>query len=353
MPRGYAKYAEHPYWRGTYNGFDVDIVPCYKINSPEERISAVDRTPFHTEYIKSHLKDWQRDEIRLLKAYLKGIGIYGAEAKIRGFSGYLSELLVLKYGDFKSVLKNVSSWRKRVYLYLEKPSIKFKDPVVFIDPVDPKRNAASAVSEESKSIFIYAAKSYLNHPKIEFFFPKNIAPLSHNKLMEKINERGTIFYVFKFPKPDIIDDNLYPQINRTMESLTKILADFEVITHFYIVDEHNVYFIIELARDTLPRIKIHQGPPVWHQNSKNFVEKWRNKAIRGPYIKGYRFYVEVERDVRKIDDVVRKNIEKYKLGIEFDKIKDKMVMGKIDSFLKEIDAQSLTQFFNFTFPWER
>ena len=353
IPDGFAKYAEHPYWRGIYNGFEVDIVPCYKISSPEEKISAVDRTPFHTEYIKKILKDEQKDEIRLLKAFLKGIGIYGAEAKIHGFSGYLSELLILKYGNFENVLANVARWRKRVYLYIGERGKRFKDPVVFIDPVDPNRNAASAVSEESKSLFIHASRSYVNEPSTNFFFPNPIVPLSSEIIKEKIDERGTFFYVFEFPKPNIIDDNLYPQINRTMEALAKILKDFGVISTFYIVQDSKVYFIIELAKNNLPRVKIHEGPPVWHQNSKNFIERWRNKALRGPYIKGYRFFVEVERESNSIGEVLSHNLPNYKLGKEFDKLKNEINFGEIWDFIEKLDKKELTNFFEFTFPWER
>jgi len=353
IPDGFAKYAEHPYWRGIYNGFEVDIVPCYKINNPEEKISAVDRTPFHTEYIKRNLKDYQRDEIRLLKAFLKGIGIYGAEAKIHGFSGYLSELLVLKYGNFENVLANVAKWRKRVYLHIESGGKRFKDPVVFIDPVDPNRNAASAVSEESKSLFIHASRSYLEGPSKKFFFPNPIVPLSDEKIRGIINERGTFFYVFEFPKPNIIDDNLYPQINRTMEALTKILRNFGVLNSFYIVQDSKVYFIIELSKNHLPEVKLHEGPPVWHQNSKNFIERWRGKALRGPYIKGYRFFVETKRENTSVKEVLYHNISNYKLGKEFDKLKGNMFFGEIWDFMKKLDKEKLTAFLDFKFPWER
>ncbi len=353
IPDGFAKYAEHPYWRGMYNGFDVDIVPCYKINKPDEKISAVDRTPFHTEYIKKNLKDGQRDEIRLLKAFLKGIGIYGAEAKIHGFSGYLSELLILKYDNFENVLENVARWRKRVYLRLGEGGKKFKDPVVFIDPVDPNRNAASAVSEESKSLFIHASRSYIDKPNKNFFFPNPITPISNEKIKEKIDERKTFFYVFEFPKPNIIDDNLYPQINRTMEAIAKILKDFGVINSFYIVQDSKVYFIIELAKNNLPRVKIHEGPPVWHQNSKNFIKRWKGKALRGPYIKGYRFFVEVKRESVSIERVISINLSNYKLGKEFDKLKNVMKFGEIWNFMEKLDRIELTKFLDFKFPWER
>lgn len=353
IPDGYTKYAEHPYWRGEFMGFQVDIVPCYKISSPKERISAVDRTPFHTEYIKSHLEEWQKDEVRLLKAFLKGIGTYGAEAKIRGFSGYLAELLILKYGNFLNTLKNVAKWRRRVYLYLEERGARFRAPVVFIDPVDPERNAASAVSEEKKSLFIYAAKSYIETPKFEFFFPKHVEPMSEEEIKNRISKRGTHFYVVKAPRPNIIEDNLYPQIDRSMEAFLKVLADFDVVSNFYIVQPDYVYFIIEIERDRLPRVRVHEGPPVWNDNSDNFIKRWKSKALRGPYIRGNRWYADIERSACTVREVFFKNIHNYKLGKEFEKIKKELVLGPIHYFLSEIDKKALTNFFMAVFPWER
>ncbi len=96
LERGAHLYAEHPYTRGWYGGFEVEIVPCYRITDATQRMSAVDRTPLHVDYVLGRVKDGQTDEIRLLKAWAEGIGVYGAEAKILGFSGYLCELLVLR-----------------------------------------------------------------------------------------------------------------------------------------------------------------------------------------------------------------------------------------------------------------
>ena len=45
------KYAEHPYINATIDGVDVDLVPCYRVESATCIQSAVDRTPFHTRYI--------------------------------------------------------------------------------------------------------------------------------------------------------------------------------------------------------------------------------------------------------------------------------------------------------------
>ena len=100
-------YAEHPYLRGYYKDYYVELVPCYKIEKASQKLSAVDRTPLHTKYIKENLLDFQKPEVRLFKQFLRGIGCYGAEAEIEGFSGYLCEIIVLKYVTFKKLLENV------------------------------------------------------------------------------------------------------------------------------------------------------------------------------------------------------------------------------------------------------
>jgi tRNA nucleotidyltransferase (CCA-adding enzyme) len=85
------RYAEHPYLAVTLDGYRVDIVPCYDA-VPGEWQSATDRTPFHTDYIKTHLTAALHEDVRLLKMFMQGVGVYGAEIKVGGFSGYLCEL---------------------------------------------------------------------------------------------------------------------------------------------------------------------------------------------------------------------------------------------------------------------
>ena len=47
-------YAEHPYIRGYYKDYYIEIVPCYKIEKSSQKLSAVDRTPLHTDYVKNN-----------------------------------------------------------------------------------------------------------------------------------------------------------------------------------------------------------------------------------------------------------------------------------------------------------
>lgn len=99
------RYATHPYIVAYVNNLEVNIVPAYKVSKASEIITAVDRTPFHTEYILKKLRRDQRDEVRILKYFLKKNHLYGAEIKVQGFSGYLTELLVVAYGTFIDVLE--------------------------------------------------------------------------------------------------------------------------------------------------------------------------------------------------------------------------------------------------------
>ena len=57
---------------------------------------AADKSPFHTEYVTNKLDEEKRDQVRLLKKFLKSLGIYGAEIAKNGFSGYVTEVLILK-----------------------------------------------------------------------------------------------------------------------------------------------------------------------------------------------------------------------------------------------------------------
>src|SRR2546430_4639382 len=175
-------------------------------------MSAVDRTPLHVDYVLGRVKEGQTDEIRLLKAWAEGIGVYGAEAKILGFSGYLCELLVLKYGTFRGVLEASLSWRPGIVLELDRaPGRTFPEPLTVVDPVDPNRNVASAASVAQLATFVHAAREYLQSPSERFFFPRPLKPLSVAKLRAAVKRRGGGPLAVSVPPPAVPDDVPYPQ----------------------------------------------------------------------------------------------------------------------------------------------
>lgn len=292
------RYAEHPYVHGMFEGFEADIVPCYGIKDPSKLVSAVDRTPFHTDYMLAHLKQGQRDEVRILKQFMKGIGTYGAEAKIQGFSGYLTELLILRYGDFRSVLERASGWKFGTRLELEgKGKTKFDTPLVFYDPVDNNRNVASALSLDRFSRFVHACKEYLARPDERFFFPNERRPLGSEEISRLLTDLGMKVVVVRAERPDIIDDNLYPQARKTQEGLGSLLQHegFAVLDKGMFINKNSAFMAYLLETDTLTPGKKHIGPPIWMENAQEFLKRWRTEAVAQPYIEDGRWVALVPR----------------------------------------------------------
>ena len=104
------RYAEHPYIETMSEGVRINIVPCFNVEKGKWK-SATDRTPFHTEYMRALLDERLKNEIRLTKKFAKGIGVYGAEIKTKGFSGMLCETLTLHHQSFKELLRAAATWK--------------------------------------------------------------------------------------------------------------------------------------------------------------------------------------------------------------------------------------------------
>ncbi len=293
------RYAEHPYARCYVSGVEVDLVPAYAISPGERIISATDRTPLHQKYLEEHFPPELRDDVRLLKAFLKGIGVYGAEIRTRGFSGYLCELLILTYGGFLPLLRAAADWDPPVRIDTGvTPARRFDDPLVVVDPVDPYRNVAAPVSLNSLAMFVAAAREFLDRPSLAFFFPPDPL-LSPSDVKRILLQRGTlwIFYVIGYPagaSPDIVWGELY----RLRDALARAISEegYSVMNAFAWTDETALAVIaLELSTDVVARVVKHRGPPVFKKEfAQRFLEKHRS-AFFGPYIEGGRWYVDILR----------------------------------------------------------
>jgi tRNA nucleotidyltransferase (CCA-adding enzyme) len=355
-------YAEHPYLRGYFKNYYVEIVPCYKIEDAKQKLTAVDRTPLHTKFVKKNLKETQKKEVRLFKQFLKGIGCYGAEAQIEGFSGYLCEILVIKYGTFEELIKSVKNWKIGKKIALKEGKYPdFETPLTFIDPVDSDRNVASAVSKERFELFVKACKEYLKKPKITFFFPNEIKPWTIEKIKKEIQKENILYSAVKFEKPEIIDENLYPQIRKAEKSISEACkrADFTIYdSSFYIDDENNeIVIIIKSKNEPLTDTMIHMGPPTnVKKNSEEFINKWKNHPdlVKGPYEKNGRYYVQITRKYTEINDFLKDNVKNLSMGKHFDRIvKKKYLIVELEDLLKENFRLFWTNYLDKKMPWER
>lgn len=303
------EYAQHPYVRGTVGNIEIDIVPCFDAESGEKIRSPVDRTPLHVKYLDEKFPKGLADEVRLLKAFLKANKIYGADAKTEGFSGYICELLITQYGTFMNLLKNVLEWQPGEIIDIEnhwagkdrkKIRKDYKDEIlIIIDPVDKNRNAAAAISAESFYKFKKIAKEFLKSPSEEIFKPKAVLPLTKKEFELHLQNRGTDFIAITFNKPDVVPDILWPQLRRATKRLEAIMQTYEFRVHrseCWSNEKDLCAIVLEMEISKLPLIDEKVGPYVWkEENSRNFIKKYKDVAINGPYIRDNQWRVEIKR----------------------------------------------------------
>lgn len=290
------RYAEHPYVRVKIGEVVADIVPALKIKDPRSIKTAVDRTPFHTMYVNSRLNSELRDHIRLLKKFMKAIGVYGAEIKTRGFSGYVAELLVVTYGGFREVLEAVSNWRPQVFIntigqqltddIMDLLRSRYPDSCIYMpDPVDPLRNVTASVSLKSLFTFILASKCYLRSNSKVFF--EEDFEVDKEKLIESLDNRCIVFveYYLKEEQPP---DVLWGEAWRTAHILSKLVKQLNVsiIDYSAWTNERDIVVIaMELDHCQLSRFKLYTGPCIGDSDERlyRFIMKHLGKGY-GPWI---------------------------------------------------------------------
>ncbi|MEM2874675.1 MAG: CCA tRNA nucleotidyltransferase [Candidatus Hadarchaeales archaeon] len=304
---GVERYAEHPYVSMRHRGFDVDLVPCYDVKDPGRIKSAVDRTPHHQRYIQARLTGSMVDEILLTKAFMRGIGVYGAELRIQGFSGYLCELLTLHYGSFRSLVEAGSGWGPETVIDPEKryadqsePRLMFRgSPLIVIDPTDQNRNVAAAVSMQSFATFVRACQDFLRVPGERFFFPKKAALMGRSRILRVVRERGTKLIFLVFRSPEVVPDVLYPQLRRTERAILNRLAQegYQVVRSDVWANSRAV-LVFELTDLRLPRMRTRVGPPVPYPGEEFVKEHMGSKnRLAGPFVdRAGRLVFEMKRE---------------------------------------------------------
>lgn len=174
------KQSGHPYVTFTYQGYDVDLVPCYEIESMHEMVSAVDRTPLHTAWFHANVSKEQQHEVRKLKAFMQGIDAYGADTLTQGISGYACEILIHEHDSFETFVMNGL-------------------PNELADPVDESRNVLSSISPEQWQAINTACQHYSEAPDIRFFRPSlHVDDVAMDKQLDNAAAMGYDVHDMKF-----------------------------------------------------------------------------------------------------------------------------------------------------------
>jgi len=352
-------YAEHPYLQSSINGYKVDFVPCFKICTGDDIISATDRTPLHTDYLENKLDQEKKQEVRLLKHFTRGIGVYGAEIKIGGFSGYLCELLILKYLTFWNLLEASRTWKEGLVLTLNnKVEEDFNDPLIFTDPVDPGRNVASALDEESFWTFIYASERFIQQPKRSFFFPEE-EKLSSTKLIRQIKDRATDFLFLVVEESRVkVPDVLYGMLYKSQEGLRRALerGSFEVLRSSVWSNESSRHvFIFELDDVNIPEVEKHYGPPGrFREGVEEFIKSYLSSddTVSGPSLEDDRWYVLKRREHTNALEFLEEKLGDGGVGLGVSRPLAKSIVQshklvlneKIDEYLNEDLVSHLNRF---------
>ena len=261
----FVRYSEHPYVEAKAEGTRINVVPCYDVEKGQWK-SAADRSSFHTRFILETFDENKKNEVRLLKKFLRGTGIYGAEIATEGFGGYVAEVLVYHYGTFMGALEAASNFVQGQTV--GNPTKKFETALILIDPVDSNRNLGTAISGQNVAKFILAARSFLKKPSIVFFSGKKRNPNAKNL-------KNTIIIKFNYKRrsPDII----WGQIKRSTTALAGQLelGGFDVLRKMQsLMKNQKQSMIFLLGSPLIEKFMVKNGPEVYRKSdSEHFIAK--------------------------------------------------------------------------------
>ncbi len=307
-------YSEHPYVRGEIDGFNVEVVPKYKVDKASEKISAVDRTHFHAAYMKKNLSTKQCNEVRLLKQFFKSVHVYGADVRFQGVPGYLVEILILKYKTFEKAVENISHWRDHTVIDLERAHgnesialAQFNHPfLLVIDPTDASRNVAGALSYNQFARLILACRAFVKHPSEKFFRIAHAKPLSPAQI--KLFFQKEALFGVRLPYPSgMLSDVMWGQLHRLSVKLTNALGQhsFAVRRTWYWTNQKNDAFIVfDVENPVLEQSLLRVGPKVTEEKHAEMFLAAHRKPLSGPRVENGKLVIEIPRKVWKFSDAL-------------------------------------------------
>jgi len=269
------------YFQVNEQGYEIEIVPIIKIKNAAQALNITDISPLHVKWVKKNKK--LADEMRLAKAFFKANKVYGAESYIKGFSGYVLEILVAYYGGFASFITDLAKWddntKKIIDLqgfYLSKDILKelniakIVSPLILIDPVQKERNAAAGVGKQTFSRVIKLANDFLKKPSIRYFTKQQFSKSSLNQdiVLEVMPLKG---------KKDVVGAKLLKCFEYIKNQLRK---------HDFIIEEADwefsdkSFFWFKIKKEKLTKSKKHLGPFVKDKDSvKHFKQVWKGSKV--------------------------------------------------------------------------
>jgi tRNA nucleotidyltransferase (CCA-adding enzyme) len=340
-------YAEHPYVTVDYFTqnikievnivlyFDLDL-NFIKKNGP---ITAVDRSPWHGNFVRDNLTNDQKNDVRLLKQFFKSCHSYGDKSPVGkvGFIGYSAELLIYYFGSIQKLFENFNNLKENPLDYfnrnkteLEKITHFQNDFLIITDPIDKNRNVASAISEKAYKYCNQRVKTFLNNPNIDFF---KINPITEADLSNSVDPILLKTYILEFnSKNNGVHYTIYRDKLYSLGDSIKVNGEKEfshasrfgnIVFEVYFEDVKKEYNLaIFCGKPIISASYIRRGPPIKEKfHADQFKEKNPNYFKK----KGY-LWVETKRNFNDffefLKDFVRKKIPEHlnivNISISFD-----------------------------------
>lgn len=298
FPRAQVVHGSRDYIQFKYKGHVIEMIPV--LNIPVKKAeNTMDISPHHAVYVKKHLKN--KDQVKILKKFCKANGIYGAESYLQGFSGYVLELLIIKYKTFKNLINKVNEWGPPVFIDLKKhykskkqalsslPKSK-KGPLILIDPVLKKRNVAASLGYPVFSKFVHLCKQFKKKPSITFFKHKKLTKEFLKKQSKKRNTQ-IYFYTKKIKgRKEIFLAKLVKSLKKIKSKLEK--EDFKVYDYGWFETGKTVTIYFEFSVWKVNKIKKQYGPPTWTTEVHLKRFKFRHRKT---YLEKNRLVADVKR----------------------------------------------------------
>lgn len=286
------------YFRIKRDGFIYEVIPILDIKKASEAKNITDISPLHAKWVKKNISKKLVDEIRLVKEFLRANRLYGAESYIRGFSGYVTEILVIYYGGFLKFLRGALKWKdksvidikkyhKNVFMSLNKS--KLDSPIIVVDPVDKTRNAAAALSYDKVARLKELAKKFLKVKSKRFFEEEEV---SEESLKKKSKGKRLIMIdiAAMSGKEDVVGAKIMKSYNFILRGLKE--KEFKVIDSGWEWNKAKKAMIWLIIGGGLERYKEHPGPSL---KIKEHCARFR-KQHKNVFTKKGRLYAKVKRE---------------------------------------------------------
>lgn len=285
------------------NSVRFEVVPVLNIRNPSDAENVTDFSPLHVDWVNDKGKSL-KDDIRLLKKFCKSAKCYGAESYVRGFSGHVVDILAVHYKGFIPVLRAASKWKPKVVIDYNKAhkgralfklnKSKIEGPLVVVDPVQPGRNAAAALTGENFDRFVKSANAFLRRPSKQFFVEKQVD-------FDKLAKRGKLVRVF-VESLKAKEDVAGVKFVRAFEKLKDGLSGFVIKDSGWLWDrkERGIWWFL-LKNKTLPPVKELKGPPL---DMASAVKEFK-RAHKSTFVRSGRVWARVKRKNRTPEQVIR------------------------------------------------